>query len=101
MPEFPASEVAPLEDIVEEARRIITAAHERDVPARLIGGLAVRLHVPGDQAPLMTRAYKDIDLAAPRGRGKQVGQMLEQLGYVPEPAFNTANGHSRLLFFDV
>ena len=101
LPESPVSEAAPLEDIVAEAKRIITAAHARDVPARLIGGLAVRLQIPGDETPLMTRVYKDIDLAAPRGKGKQVGQMLEQLGYAPDSAFNTTNGHSRLLFFDL
>lgn len=101
LPASPASEATTLEDIVAEARRIIAAAHARDVPARLMGGLAVRLQIPDDDTPLMTRVYKDIDLAAPRGKGKLVGHMLEQLGYVPEPAFNTTNGHSRLLFFDL
>ncbi len=101
LPASPDSELSPLEDIVAEARRIIAAAHEREVPARLIGGLAVRLHVPDGQTPLLARVYKDIDLAAARGSGKQVGQMLQHLGYVPDPAFNTANGHCRLLFFDL
>src|SRR5439155_23360802 len=34
-------------DIVEEARRLTAAASEADVPVRLVGGLAVRLHADG------------------------------------------------------
>jgi hypothetical protein len=100
LPESPASETQPLEDIVAEAKRIITAADADGVPVRLIGGLAVRLHIPDSEAPLINRAYKDIDLAAAKGKGKQVAQLLEQLGYEPELTFNTTNGYSRLLFFD-
>lgn len=100
LPASPVSETPPLEDIVAEAERIITEARARDVPARLIGGLAVRLQIPSGETPLLTRVYKDIDLAAPRGKGKKVGQFLQELGYVPDQTFNTMNGHSRLLFFD-
>jgi hypothetical protein len=100
LPTSAVSEATPLDDIVAEAERIINAAHALEVPARLIGGLAVRLHIPAGELPLMTRVYKDIDLAAPRGKAKQVANLLEQLGYAPDRAFNTTNGHSRLLFFD-
>lgn len=101
MPGPVASKTVPLQDIVNEARRIMATAETRDVPARLIGGLAVRLHVPEDQTPLFARVYKDIDLAVPRGKGKQVSSLLVELGYEPEPAFNATNGSTRLLFFDV
>jgi hypothetical protein len=94
------SPAGPLEDIVVEAQRIMAAAQAGDVPARLIGGLAVRLHIPPGEQPLMTRVYKDIDLATPRGKGKAVAQLLTALGYDADRAFNTTNGHSRLLFFD-
>jgi hypothetical protein len=94
------SPTGPVEDIVSEAERIMAAAHAGDVPARLIGGLAVRLHVPPGEQPLMTRVYKDIDLATPRGKGKAVAQLLTDLGYEADRAFNTMNGHSRLLFLD-
>ena len=94
------SPTGPLEDIVGEAQRIMAAAEAGEVPVRLIGGLAVRLHVPPGEQPLMTRIYKDIDLATPRGKGKAVAQLLTDLGYEPDRAFNATNGHSRLLFFD-
>jgi hypothetical protein len=42
-------------DIVDEARRITAAANESDIPVRLIGGLAIRLHA-GNGLPLGKQA---------------------------------------------
>ena len=60
------STVAPETDIVAEAARLLEAARANDVPVRLIGGLAVRLHIGVDTEPVFTREYKDIDLATSR-----------------------------------
>ena len=95
------SDQQPLTDIVAEARRLMDAAAQRDVPVRLLGGLAIRLGIPDPQGPVIPREYKDIDLATVRGQGKGVAAFMEDMGYEGDRAFNATNGHSRLLFWDV
>jgi len=89
---------APLDDIVLEADRLLEAAVAADVPVRLIGGLAVRMYAGGE--PVITRAYKDIDLVTLKGRGKRVSELMTGMGYEADRAFNATNGHRRLLYYD-
>jgi hypothetical protein len=91
---------APLPQILDEARRLATAALERDVPLRLVGGLAVRIRVDETFHPGLSREYKDIDFVTLKGRAKAVTQFLENMGYEPHTQFNAMNGHERLLFHD-
>jgi hypothetical protein len=91
----------PLADILAEARRLATAARERDIPVRLVGGLAVRIRAPDTFHPALTREYKDIDLVTPKGRGKPVAGFIAEMGYAPQEQFNAMNGHERLLFHDM
>jgi hypothetical protein len=95
------SDEAPRSDVVEEAVRVLAAADEQGLPLRLIGGLAVRLHARDGIHPALARAYKDIDVVTERGRGRQASELIEGLGYRPNREFNLANGHRRLLFYDV
>ena len=95
------STVAPETDIVVEATRLLDAARAADVPVRLIGGLAVRLHIGVGAEPVFTREYKDIDLATIKGRSKQVTELMTSMGYEPDRPFNAMNGHRRLLFYDM
>jgi hypothetical protein len=92
---------APLPQILDEARRLATTALERDVPIRLVGGLAVRLRVDEAFHPGLSREYKDIDFVTLKGRGRQVAGFLEEMGYEPQKQFNAMNGHERLLFHDI
>ena len=92
--------VTPEADIVAEARRVLDAARAADVPVRLIGGLAVRLHIGPDAAPIFTREYKDIDLATPKGNSRPVSELMLSLGYEADRMFNATNGHRRMLFYD-
>ncbi|MCW3066150.1 MAG: hypothetical protein JWN32_3322 [Solirubrobacterales bacterium] len=89
---------APLADIVAEARRVLAAAVERDLPLRLIGGLAIALTTPEHR--LLPREYKDIDFVTRRGKSPDVGELLATLGYVGNERFNLLNGQRRLLFLD-
>jgi hypothetical protein len=95
------STVAPETDIVVEATRLLEAARANDVPVRLIGGLAVRLHIGTESAPVFTREYKDIDLATLKGKSKQVTELMLTMGYEADRPFNATNGHRRLLFYDM
>jgi hypothetical protein len=95
------SDQTPRPDVVEEATRVLDEAGRRDVPLRVIGGLAVRLHAPGGLHPAVVREYKDIDLVTRKGKGRQVADMLTDLGYDANRPFNAMNGNRRLLFYDV
>jgi hypothetical protein len=91
--------VPPDADIVTEAHRLLAAADDAGVPVRLLGGLAVRLHI-GTDTPVLVREYKDIDLATPKGRAKDVIRVMEASGYESNFRFNSMNGNKRLLFYD-
>jgi|SRR5438034_4110945 len=60
---------SPAVDLITEAKRLLSAAGAVDLPLRLIGGLAVRLHIPPGVAPVFEREYNDIDLVTLRGQG--------------------------------
>lgn len=95
-----SGEGACLPDIVDEARRIIEAANSSGVCVRLLGGLAVRLHVPEPPHAALVREYNDIDLAIPKREGPATTALLESLGYKVDEEFNALNGRTRLLFHD-
>ncbi|MGN6378365.1 MAG: hypothetical protein ACTHNU_05395 [Gaiellales bacterium] len=94
------SAVTPDADIMNEANRLLDAANAADVPVRLIGGLAVRLHVPTGTDPVFEREYKDIDLVTLKGKSRKVTDFMTSMGYEPDRVFNATNGHRRLLFYD-
>jgi hypothetical protein len=87
-------------DIITEASRLIDAARLADVPLRLVGGLAVRLHVRGTAPIILERDYQDIDLVTLRGRSRQVREFMTSMGYEQDRSFNALNGDRRLLFYD-
>lgn len=92
---------APRSDVVEEAHRLLAGSRAQGVALRLVGGLAVRLHAPDGLHPAVERSYRDIDLVAQKGKGRQASDLLVSLGYLPNDEFNAINGHRRLLFYDV
>ena len=91
---------APLAQIVEEARRLTSAAAEQDIPIRLLGGLAVRLRVEGTFHSNLSREYRDIDFVTLKDRGKAAARLFEEMGYEPDREFNAFSGGTRLLFHD-
>jgi hypothetical protein len=84
-----------LADVLAEGRRVLDAARERNVPLRLLGGVAVRLHTPA-----LEREYKDLDFATTKKGSGDVQTLLRDLGYEPHVGFNAMNARERLLFFD-
>lgn len=86
-------------DIVAEASELVTAARERGVPLKMLGGVAVRLRAA--QVPLrLVREFKDIDVVTRSSEHKRVRELLEGMGYVGDEAFNTINAGRRGLYFD-
>ena len=87
----------PLGDIIAEADRMLAAAHERNVRVRLIGGLAVYFHADHVH-PALARPYGDIDVATTKAEGRDLTELMTDLGYEPARQFNALHGSRRLLF---
>jgi hypothetical protein len=87
-------------DIDVEARRLLDEVAARELRARLIGGMAIRL-LAGDRLhPAYRREIRDLDFVLARRDGRAMEALLADAGYAPETQFNALNGHRRLLFLD-
>jgi hypothetical protein len=91
--------IKPLADPIDEARRLLDLASERDVDVRVLGGVAIALAVAPED-PVLARSYQDIDLITPRGGQRGVADLLVEAGYAGDDEFNSFNSHRRLLFLD-
>ncbi len=90
----------PLEDPLDEAKRILDEARARDVVLRLIGGVAVYLRCPSARRPTLARRYVDIDLVGLSKQSRVLRKLFEEMGYTPRGKFNAMYGDRRLIFND-
>ncbi len=90
----------PLDNIRDEALRVVQTAQQQGITLRLLGGLAVRLHSESANHRSLARPYPDIDFATPQKRASQIEKLFSELGYTPNKNFNLFNGDVRLLFYD-
>jgi hypothetical protein len=65
---------------------------------RLFGGVAIWQRSTERMRTLLGRDYADVDLVAHRRESRDLRDLLEAAGYVPERTFNAAHGASRLLY---
>ena len=91
---------SPLESLGDEAGRILSAAEERRIILRLLGGVAVVSRCPSALKSPFSRRYVDIDLIGRRKETAKVNQLFKDLGYKPRERFNALHG-SRLIFNDL
>jgi hypothetical protein len=98
-PNGPRNMTGLLNDVVDEARRLIAAATEQSVMLRVVGGVAVRLLIP-DLPAVLQHEYKDIDIVTSAGDTGNVESFLAAAGYEADTDVNTLNGYRRLLFYD-
>ena len=112
-----SDEIARSEAVLAEADELMRIATERSLTIRLAGSLAIRARCPA-HAPLLRalgrRPYRDIDLMAYSKQKRNIAAMLEERGYVLDPAIrlaqefginrfvyeNHANGQKVDVFFD-
>jgi hypothetical protein len=90
----------PTADPVAEGTRIASAAFERGIPLRVLGGVAVAILCPSSYRPPLRREYADIDLATTGPAREAVKGLMEELGYDEDREFNVLHGHRRLYFWD-
>jgi hypothetical protein len=88
------------ESLIDEARRLLAAARERDVPLRLLGGVAIQMLLAGRMDQRFQRESADLDFLTTRRSGRAVEELLASEGWEPERQFNALNGARRLLFED-
>jgi hypothetical protein len=79
---------------------VLSAAASEGLAMRLLGGLAVRLHVQGPLPPGLSRDYPDLDFVTSRPAGPAAARLLTALGYEANQRFNATNGARRLVFYD-
>jgi len=74
---------------------VLDAARAKNIPLRLLGGVAVRVHTDA-----LERDYKDLDFATTKKGAGPTQELLRELGYEAHVGFNAMNARERLLFFD-
>jgi hypothetical protein len=90
-----------LEDVKDEALRVIDAAQQEGMFLRLIGGLAVWLHSASAVAGPLSRAYKDADYVTDKDGSVRLPDFFARMGYSPNKTFNTLSGDRRQLYYDL
>jgi hypothetical protein len=93
--------MAPLEDPVEEARRVLQVAEQKKITLRLFGGVAFFFRSPSAAHRSLSRAYVDIDFMGHAKQSKEIKGLFVELGYVPRDRFNAMQGYRRLIFNDL
>jgi hypothetical protein len=83
-------------DALPEALTLARAAAEAGIGLKLLGGLAVRVLVPG--LPPRVSAGQDMDFACLSKGRKATASFLEQAGCVPDRRFNNLNGDRQMYF---
>ena len=93
--------VGPLEEIAEEAVRVLDAANAEGIPLRLLGGLAIYLQSTSAKAhEQLKRSYKDLDFVVLSKHTGKMKVLFAKLGYSANKNYNALHGHQRLLFWD-
>ncbi len=91
----------PIKDIRKEARRVVAAMDQDNVPVRLIGGVAIWLRCPSADHELLRREYVDLDLLGLGPSYSEIKKFLTGLGYQADKFFNSLHGRTRMLFHDL
>jgi hypothetical protein len=91
----------PLDNIREEAERILRAADARALTLRLLGGMAYKLLSPSSREGPLSRPYpNDLDFAGYARESTALKALFQELGYLPNKRFNALHGRTRLQFID-
>jgi hypothetical protein len=87
-----------LPDIYNEMNRLISAASEKSILLRVLGGLAVRVHHKSDH-PTFRREYGDLDFVVAGKQRREFEAFMPSAGYSPHKQFNLLNGAHRQIYY--
>jgi hypothetical protein len=92
--------MSPLEDPIDEAKRVAEAAKSKHLGIKLLGGAGIHLSSPSARKPPLKRKYGDLDYAMSKRDRKGVLELFPSLGYEANERFNLMQGDRRLYFYD-
>ena len=84
--------------LLSRARDAVTAAAQRGVCLRLLGGMAVKAVCLSAARITLPPEGLDLDFAVYGRDRKQLDLVMESLGYLPHRRFNALHGHTRLKY---
>jgi len=83
-------------DLLDQAIALTDLASERDIPLRLLGGLAIRLLCR--DLPPRTRTGQDLDFASSSSHRRSLDRLLVERGFVADKNFNALYGDKQLYY---
>lgn len=83
---------------LDEGLRLVQMADDAHQAVRLFGGVAIWQRSTETTRARLGRDYADVDLVAHRRGSRELRDLLEAAGYLPERTFNATHGASRLLY---
>lgn len=87
-----------LPDISQEMNRLISAAQEKSLILRVLGGLAVKIHNKSDH-PAFRREFGDLDFVVAGKQRREFESFMPMVGYSPHKQFNLLNGAQRQIYY--
>ena len=87
-----------LPDIYHEMNQLNSAAQEKSILLRLLGGLAVKIHNKSDH-PTFRREYGDLDFVVAGKQRREFEAFMPSVGYSPHKQFNLLNGAHRQIYY--
>src|ERR1700752_416500 len=87
-----------LPDIYQDMNRLISAAQEKSIVLRLLGGLAVKIHNKSDH-PTFRREFGDLDFVVAGKERREFEAFMPMVGYSPHRQFNLLNGAHRQIYY--
>jgi hypothetical protein len=88
------------EDLVDEAKTLISEATKKGVILRVFGGVAIKHHCPSAGHSPLDRHIADIDLFGLSKQGRAIQRVFADLSYIPAQSFNALHGNRRMMFFE-
>ena len=89
------------QDPVEEAKRIIDLAQNRNIQLKLLGGVAFYFRCPSARSDKLRRKYVDLDFICRKDHAAKLNSLFTELDYVPREVFNALQGDRRLIYNDL
>ena len=83
--------------MLAEGRQLQAFLVGNSIPAKIIGGVAIRLRCPSMPLLGLDREYRDLDICARARDAKEIEAAMATLGFAPHLHFNAANyGHQQM-----
>ena len=90
--------MAILPDIEIEMRRLVSAAREKSILMRVLGGLGIKVHRTTEH-PAFAREYGDLDFVVAGKQRREFEAFMPEVGYAPHRQFNLLNGTERQIYY--